>query len=57
MKLLNEKYIAFMYDNETYCYIYSKTDNIYIDETIMEIIQYSAIASGVDGYVLLCKVK
>ena len=57
IKLLNEKYIEFMYDNETYYYIYSKTDNIYIDTDIMEIIQYSAIASGVDGYVLLCKVK
>lgn len=57
IKLLNEKYIEFMYDNETYYYIYSKTDNIYIDTDIMEIIQYSAIASGVDGYVLLCKSK
>ena len=56
-ELLNEKYIGFEYDNEKYCYIYSKTDNIYIDESIMDIVQYSTIASGVDGYVLLCKIR
>lgn len=56
-ELLTEKYIEFEYDGEIYCYIYSKTDNIYIDESIMDIEQYSNIASGVEGYVLLCKIR
>ena len=56
-KLLTEKLIDFTYDNETYRYIYAKNDNIYIDENVMETVQYSRIASNVEGYVVLCKVK
>jgi LAS superfamily LD-carboxypeptidase LdcB len=56
-KLLTEKYIGFEYDNEAYCYIYSKTDDIYIDKDILDIVQYSSIASGVPGYVLLCRIR
>jgi LAS superfamily LD-carboxypeptidase LdcB len=56
-ELLTEKYIEFEYDGEIYCYIYSKTDNIYIDDRIMDIEQYSNIASGVEGYVLLCRIR
>jgi len=56
-KLLTEKLIDFTCDNETYRYIYAKNDNIYIDENVMETVQYSRIASNIEGYVVLCKVK
>ena len=55
--LINEGYLDFEYEGETYRYIYSKTDNIYINQNIMDIVQYSSIASGVEGYVLLCKIR
>jgi LAS superfamily LD-carboxypeptidase LdcB len=55
--LINEGYLDFEYEGETYRYIYSKTYNIYINQNIMDIVQYSSIASGVEGYVLLCKIR
>ena len=55
--LINKGYIDFEYEGLQYRYIYAQSDNLYIDTDIMDIVQYSNIASGVEGYVLLCKIK
>lgn len=54
--LVTKGYLDFEFENYMYRYIYTKSDNLYINSEIIQVEQLSVIATGIDGYVLLCKV-
>lgn len=55
--LVKNGYVDFEFEDATYRYMYSASNNIYIDSQIMQIEQFSVIASGINGFVLLCRIN